>query len=45
MNRLQNIDPKKYGNVFVTMNPIKEPESSTVQGEWEYEHPGYTLEV
>ncbi len=43
MNNLQTfIDPKKFGNVFVTMNPLWEPAKETILGSWEYEHPLYS---
>jgi predicted NAD/FAD-binding protein len=37
MNKLQPFIPKEYGDVFITLNPIAEPEG--VLGEWEYTHP------
>ena len=46
MNRLQSfIDPAEYGNVFVTMNPMKEPEKNTILGVYDYDHPFYNVEV
>ncbi|RKP24319.1 hypothetical protein SYNPS1DRAFT_29913, partial [Syncephalis pseudoplumigaleata] len=42
MNRLQNIDPAKHGQIFVTVNPPFEPRKETVFGEWDYDHPVYT---
>lgn len=39
MNRLQNIDDATP--IFVTLNPIREPEPSTVFGEWSFDHPLY----
>ncbi|KAI8051213.1 hypothetical protein BDF22DRAFT_692581 [Syncephalis plumigaleata] len=43
MNRLQNIDPAKHGQIFVTVNPPYEPRKGTVFGEWDYDHPVYTI--
>jgi predicted NAD/FAD-binding protein len=44
MNRLQSvIDPKVYGNVFVTMNPLWKPEN--VIETIEYDHPVYSIDV
>lgn len=46
MNRLQPFIKKEiYGDVFVTMNPLHEPEPSTVLGEWQYTHPLYSPNV
>lgn len=45
MNILQHIHPSRFGNVLVTLNPLIPPDPSTVQGEWEYEHPLYTSKV
>lgn len=45
MNTLQHIHPSRFGDVLVTLNPLTPPHPSTVQGEWEYEHPLYTPEV
>ena len=46
MNRLQPyISEKKYGEVFVTMNPLQEPDPKTVLGEWQYTHPLYSPKV
>lgn len=42
MNILQHIHPSRFGHVLVTLNPLTQPHSSTVQGEWVYEHPLYT---
>ncbi|KAI9593421.1 hypothetical protein BDF19DRAFT_448695 [Syncephalis fuscata] len=44
MNRLQSLDPAKHGQIFVTVNPPHEPREGTVSGEWDYEHPVYTIE-
>ncbi|KAI8831157.1 hypothetical protein BJ741DRAFT_552596 [Chytriomyces cf. hyalinus JEL632] len=46
MDNLQpHIDPRKFGNVFVTMNPLFEPEASKVVAEYEYTHPLYSPET
>lgn len=45
MNILQHIHPCRFGDVLVTLNPLTPPHPSTVQGEWEYEHPLYTPEA
>lgn len=45
MNILQHIHPSRFGDVLVTLNPLVPPHPSTVQGEWEYEHPIYTPEA
>ncbi|KAJ3204209.1 hypothetical protein HDU67_009725 [Dinochytrium kinnereticum] len=46
MNRLQPfIKPKVYGEVFVTLNPLVEPDKDTVLGEWDYTHPLYSPET
>lgn len=39
MNRLQNIDPTIP--LFVTLNPVGEPEPAAVHGEWTYDHPQF----
>ncbi|KAJ3116435.1 hypothetical protein HDU96_009692 [Phlyctochytrium bullatum] len=46
MNRLQPyIDVETYGEVFVTMNPLTEPDSDKVLGEYQYTHPLYSPET
>ncbi|KAI9350122.1 hypothetical protein BDR26DRAFT_833258 [Obelidium mucronatum] len=46
MDNLQpHIDVKKFGHLFVTMNPLYEPNPSKVIGEWEYTHPLYSPET
>ncbi|KAI8813528.1 hypothetical protein BJ742DRAFT_788596 [Cladochytrium replicatum] len=46
MNRLQPfVDPKVYGEVVVTMNPLVEPAKDKVLGEWNYTHPLYTSDT
>ncbi|KAJ3394276.1 hypothetical protein HDU84_009031 [Entophlyctis sp. JEL0112] len=43
MDNLQPyINVEKFGHVFVTMNPLYEPDPSTVIGEWQYTHPLYS---
>ena len=42
MNILQHIPVDTFGHVLVTMNPPHEPDESTVQGKFTYEHPLYT---
>lgn len=39
MNRLQNLDPNCP--LFVTLNPVREPASGTVFGEWSFDHPQF----
>ncbi|KAJ3219812.1 hypothetical protein HK099_004560 [Clydaea vesicula] len=42
MNKLQKfIDKETYGDVFVTLNPLTQPKSELILGEWEYSHPLY----
>jgi predicted NAD/FAD-binding protein len=43
MNRLQCI-PSSLGRVLVTMNPVRQPHPSTVQGAYVYQHPLFTSE-
>jgi predicted NAD/FAD-binding protein len=43
MNILQHIPHSTFGDVLVTLNPITPPDPSTVQGEYQYDHPLYTL--
>jgi hypothetical protein len=45
MNRLQSIDAKHYGEIFVTMNPLFEPKPELVVAEFAYTHPLYTPEL
>ncbi|KAJ3061061.1 hypothetical protein HDU98_003022, partial [Podochytrium sp. JEL0797] len=46
MDNLQpHIDVKKFGHLFVTMNPLYEPRADTVLGEWSYTHPLYSPET
>ena len=45
MNRLQNIDPAKHGQIFVTMNPLFEPDADKMVEEYSYTHPLYNQEV
>ncbi|KAK0187599.1 FAD/NAD(P)-binding domain-containing protein [Armillaria mellea] len=39
MNVLQHIPEKRHGPVLVSINPPFEPEPSTVQGRWMFDHP------
>lgn len=41
MNILQHIPRETFGDVLVTLNPLHEPDSKTVQGRYEYAHPLY----
>lgn len=43
MNILQHIPREQYGDVLVTLNPLHQPDPSTVQGTYIYAHPLYTL--
>ncbi|KAJ3273881.1 hypothetical protein HDV01_003859 [Terramyces sp. JEL0728] len=46
MNNLQTfIDPEIFGNVIVTMNPIRLPDETKTLGSWEYTHPTYSAET
>lgn len=45
MNTLQHIPTQCFGDVLVTLNPLYPPQPSTIQGEYEYEHPLYTPEA
>ncbi|KAL0470816.1 hypothetical protein QR685DRAFT_265084 [Neurospora intermedia] len=42
MNILQHIPRDQYGDVLVTLNPLHQPDPSTVQGTYIYAHPLYT---
>lgn len=39
VNILQHIPRETFGDVFVTLNPLHEPNPATVQGRYEYTHP------
>jgi predicted NAD/FAD-binding protein len=39
MNKLQNIDGRKP--LFVTLNPVQEPDERLVFGRWTYDHPQF----
>ncbi|KAJ9131601.1 Amine oxidase [Coniochaeta hoffmannii] len=41
MNMLQQIPKELFGNVFVTLNPLHEPDPRTVQGRYDYRQPLY----
>lgn len=41
MNILQHIPRETFGDVLVTLNPLHEPDPSTVQGRYNYAHPLY----
>ena len=43
MNRLQGIADDKQ--LFITLNPTREPVSGTVFGEWTYEHPQFDAQA
>ncbi|ORY36370.1 FAD/NAD(P)-binding domain-containing protein [Rhizoclosmatium globosum] len=46
MDNLQpHINPKDFGHVFVTMNPLYEPNPSKVIAEFSYTHPLYSPET
>jgi predicted NAD/FAD-binding protein len=42
MNTVQQIPYRAFGDVFLTLNPLHEPDPSTVQGRYTYQHPRYT---
>ena len=41
MNILQHIPRGIFGDVLVTLNPLREPDAATVQGRYRYRHPLY----
>ncbi|KAH7347840.1 amine oxidase [Plectosphaerella cucumerina] len=45
MNILQHIPRETFGDVLVTMNPLHEPDSASVQATFTYRHPLYTPEA
>ena len=46
MNRLQSfVDANKFGDVFVTLNPLTAPNPDLVMRVFDYEHPIYNLQV
>ena len=45
MNKLQSIDAQKFGQIFVTMNPLEEPAANCVIEEYSYTHPLYNSDV
>ncbi|KAI8894144.1 amine oxidase [Globomyces pollinis-pini] len=46
MNNLQPfVDPKVFGHVFVTMNPLTKPDPALTLGAWDYTHPLYSPET
>ena len=45
MNILQHIPRGPFGDVLVTLNPLQEPKSDTVQGRYSYSHPVYNAEA
>ena len=45
MNKLQSIDAKKHGEIFVTMNPLVEPAKDKYVEEYAYTHPMYNHDV
>lgn len=45
MNLLQHIPDATFGQVLVTLNPPHPPAAPTVQGEYTYRHPLYTVEA
>ncbi|KAK3304511.1 uncharacterized protein B0T15DRAFT_399848 [Chaetomium strumarium] len=42
MNTVQQIPYRAFGDVFLTLNPLHEPDPKTVQGRYTYRHPLYT---
>lgn len=42
MNSLQHIPRPTFGDVLLTLNPVRPPRPETVQAEMEYTHPVYT---
>ena len=45
MNLLQHIPSSKYGDVLVTLNPLRWPKLESIQGTWNYHHPLYTADA
>ncbi|SPO05663.1 uncharacterized protein DNG_08350 [Cephalotrichum gorgonifer] len=45
MNSLQHIPRATFGDVLVTLNPLRPPRPETVRAEFEYAHPLYTPEA
>ena len=45
MNLLQHIPEPTYGDVLVTLNPLRWPRLDTVQGSWNYHHPLYNADA
>lgn len=45
MNILQHIPRDLFGNVLVTLNPLHRPAEESIQGEYKYEHPLYTVKA
>ncbi len=43
MNRLQNLDPARP--LFVSMNPIRDPDPATVFARFSYDHPVFDAEA
>ncbi|KAI1130328.1 amine oxidase [Nemania abortiva] len=44
MNLIQHIPREAFGDVLVTLNPIREPRAKAIQGRYSYSHPLYTTE-
>ena len=45
MNILQHIPTNVFGDVLVTLNPLHRPVENSIQGEYKYEHPLYTIKA
>lgn len=45
MNILQHIPKDTFGDVLVTLNPIRPPEASKIQGHYTYEQPLYNYSI
>lgn len=45
MNILQHIPVNTFGHVLVTLNPLSEPEATSVQGRYTYTHPLFTADA
>ena len=45
MNILQHIPTNLFGDVLVTLNPLHRPAEDSIQGEYKYEHPLYTVKA
>lgn len=45
MNILQHLDSRTFGDVLVTLNPLRMPDPDLVQGRYTYSHPLYNAQA